>query len=25
VLYLCRDDALAMTMQDLVFAAGSLW
>ncbi|HRW11422.1 MAG TPA: SDR family oxidoreductase [Caldilineaceae bacterium] len=25
VLYLCRDDALAMTMQDLRFAAGSLW
>lgn len=25
VLYLCRDDALAMTMQDLVFSAGSLW
>lgn len=25
VLYLCRDDALAMTMQDLVLAAGSLW
>ena len=24
-LYLCRDDALAMTMQDLIFAAGSLW
>ncbi len=25
VLYLCRDDALAMTMQDLLFSAGSLW
>jgi NAD(P)-dependent dehydrogenase (short-subunit alcohol dehydrogenase family) len=25
VLYLCRDDALAMTMQDLIFSAGSLW
>jgi NAD(P)-dependent dehydrogenase (short-subunit alcohol dehydrogenase family) len=25
VLYLCRDDALGMTMQDLIFAAGSLW
>ncbi|MEZ4863743.1 MAG: SDR family oxidoreductase [Caldilineaceae bacterium] len=25
VCYLCHDDALAMTMQDLVFAAGSLW
>lgn len=25
VLYLCRDDALGMTMQDLVFSAGSLW
>lgn len=25
VTYLCRDDALAMTMQDLVFSAGSLW
>jgi len=24
-LYLCRDDALAMTMQDLIFSAGSLW
>lgn len=25
VLYLCQDNALGMTMQDLVFAAGSLW
>jgi len=25
VLYLCRDDALGMTMQDLSFSAGSLW
>lgn len=25
VLYLCQDNALAMTMQDLVFSAGSLW
>ena len=25
VLYLCRDDALGMTMQELVFSAGSLW
>jgi len=25
VLYLCRDNALGMTMQDLVFSAGSLW
>lgn len=25
VLYLCREDALGMTMQDLVFSAGSLW
>lgn len=25
VLYLCRDDAVGMTMQDLVFSAGSLW
>ena len=25
VLYLCRDDALGMTMQDLVYSAASLW
>lgn len=25
VLYLCQENALGMTMQDLVFAAGSLW
>lgn len=25
VLYLCQENALAMTMQDLVFSAGSLW
>jgi len=25
VLYLCQDNALGMTMQDLVFSAGSLW
>jgi len=25
VCYLCRDDALGMTMQELVFSAGSLW
>jgi NAD(P)-dependent dehydrogenase (short-subunit alcohol dehydrogenase family) len=25
VLYLCQDNALAMTMQDLLFSAGSLW
>lgn len=25
VLYLCREDASGMTMQDLVFSAGSLW
>jgi NAD(P)-dependent dehydrogenase (short-subunit alcohol dehydrogenase family) len=24
-LYLCRDDALGMTMQDLTLSAGSLW
>ena len=25
VLYLCRDDAVGMTMQDLILSAGSLW
>ena len=24
-LYLCRDQALGMTMQDLTLSAGSLW